>query len=227
MAWLPGGPSADALSFFSLSRLRERVASVASRERAPFVASALSRPRSAIASTRAPSPASGRGESAFAARASRKPRSAARLYRRAGRASSQKKGMERRSAHLIVLPPCEGDRHPCDRMPTPCGAPLRLLSIPGHAFGGARARRHQPAPGGRAVVPSRWSPGPPGTGMPAGRGDRVSKCSSHLPRKYQRRISASFLRPAPRSRRLMSAPLTEQVGGEDKGGLASGDYFFS
>ena len=56
---------------------------------------------------------------------------------------------------------------------------------------------------------SRWSPGPPGTGMPAGRGDRVSEPRGS-PRKYQRRISAAFLRPAPHSRRLMRAPLGEQ-----------------
>jgi hypothetical protein len=33
-------------------------------------------------------------------------------------------------------------------------------------------RCRQPAPGGRSVVTSRWSPGPPGSGMPAGRGCR-------------------------------------------------------
>jgi hypothetical protein len=58
-------------------------------------------------------------------------------------------------------------------------------------------------------VTSRWSPGPPGTGMPAGRGDRVSEPRGS-PRKYQRRISAAFLRPAPHSRRLMRAPVGEQ-----------------
>ena len=53
--------------------------------------------------------------------------------------------------------------------------------------------------------PEAW-PDSPETGMPAGRGSRVSEPEGS-PRKYQRRISGAFLRPAPRSRRLMSAPL--------------------
>jgi hypothetical protein len=77
------------------------------------------------------------------------------------------------------------------------------------------SRHGQPAPGRGAVVRPGWSPGSPEGGMPAARGSRVTRGSLSRPhaRKYQGRISGPFLRPAPLSRRLMSAPLGEQGAG--------------
>ena len=91
---------------------------------------------------------------------------------------------------------------------TPCGAPLRCLSMPGPRFLVTESCPvyGQPAPGRRAVVPSGWDPGPSGPGMPAGRGT-AQQTPSGLPRKYQGRISSPFFRPVPPSRRLMTAPL--------------------
>ena len=47
-----------------------------------------------------------------------------------------------------------------------------LFSAPGPRFRDAIAHRRQPAPGGRSLVTSRWSPGPSECGMPSTRGDR-------------------------------------------------------
>src|SRR6185295_3343169 len=87
-----------------------------------------------------------------------------------------------------------------------------FFRTPGHAFGGARAAVSQLLAGGSVLSP-RWSPGPPCTGMPAGCGSRVSSPTSGCRRRYQSRISGPFLRPAPLSRRLMTAPLDEQGAG--------------
>jgi len=69
-------------------------------------------------------------------------------------------------------------------------------------------RCHQPAPGGRILLPSRWSPDSPESGMPAGRRNRANRSGFPDPAA----VSAgphlrSRLRPAPPTERLMMAPL--------------------
>jgi len=65
-----------------------------------------------------------------------------------------------------------------------CGS----FRIPGHAFQRALAPPDQPAPGGRSVVTSRWSPGSPESGMSAGRGCRTLPHFQGTPRKAPLRV---------------------------------------
>ncbi len=74
---------------------------------------------------------------------------------------------------------------------------------------------------------SRRSPGPPGSGMPAGRGRRVSEPLS----RFAPEVSEAHLRPVPPA---CSATKTPQDGAprragcaKDKGGFESGDNLFS
>jgi len=92
------------------------------------------------------------------------------------------------------------------RAGAPLGALLRHFSIPGHAFGDACASRSSASSWREIRSDLQVEPRvardrhacrarePRNTG---------TAFATPVPRKYQRRISAAFLRPAPPPRRLM------------------------
>jgi|GEM_PF-5934443 len=176
-----------------------------------------------------PSPTRGEGIRArraicaqsFPIQISNSQRCAARLSWRAGRAYSKSsplksEGMERRLA-LNNAPfgaaPCEGARA------------LRRSSAaffdPGPRFPEAFAPAISQAPGGRTVVSSRWSPGSPESGMPAGRGGRETWGS--LSRPLCPEVSGPHLRPVPPACSAFKTPhesAPRRAGcREDKGGF--------
>jgi len=102
------------------------------------------------------------------------------------------RGTERRLALHQILPPCGGRRLLRSRRRALRRSIAALFRIPGHAFQTAFAPHDQPAPGGRSVVTSRWSPEPPECGMPSTSGDRVSESFRVRPE-----VSAAHLHRVP------------------------------
>ena len=76
-----------------------------------------------------------------------------------------------------------------------CGSFSTRATLSGHS------RRRQPAPGGRSLVTSRWSPGPPECGMPSARGDRAADAFASAPE-----VSGANLHPVPPAHPTQAMP---------------------